>query len=151
MGALTEPEIFSCLTENFRLAAQHCEDLAKLPRKGPTYKKLRDELKLIEGAARQAAYWRQDTRWLQIGMMMAEAHKRAGGWLRGIRSDNGMWRKLPPGVLHPYFMKLAENLRAGQKLAEQFRDARTGIIGTILPPAYSRPSVRKSNGGVILP
>lgn len=149
MGALTEPEIFACLTENFRLAAQHCEDLAKLTRKGPTYRKLRDELKLIEGAARQAAYWRQDARWLRIGLMMAEAHKRAGDWLRGIRDkETGIWKKLPPGVLHPYFMKLAENLRSGQTLAEQFKNARTGITGMILPPAYMP---KKSNGGVILP
>jgi hypothetical protein len=72
MGALTEPEIFDCLRTNFRLAANLCVELATKPRKGPNYNKLREALKLIEGAARQAAYWRSDARWLQIGLQMAE-------------------------------------------------------------------------------
>ena len=37
MGALTEVEIFSCMAENLRLAAQHADDLAVKPFKGPIY------------------------------------------------------------------------------------------------------------------
>lgn len=176
MSDLSEQEIFSCLFDNFKKAAEHAEDLAKLPRKGPTYVKLREELKLCEGAARQAAYWRQDARWLQIGLYMEEAHQRAGNWLRGIRNKTtGMWEKLPEGQLHPYFMKLAENLRAGMKLAEGYRDNKTGRMGMILPatptPAPARDAkaygwappnvpardavpfddVRRTPGGIILP
>lgn len=138
MGALTEVEIFSCLEENFRLAAQYCDDLAKLPKKGPTYKNLREALKLLEGAARQAAYWRQDARWLQIGLMMGEAHKRAGHWLR----------KHYPS---PLFKKLAQNLRMGQRAADRLRTARTGCIGTILPKTGNDPNYQKSKFPVLLP
>jgi hypothetical protein len=141
MSDLTEAEIFDCLVDNFKKAAVHAEDLAKLPKKGPTYARLREELKLVEGAARQAAYWRQDARWLQIGLYMEEAHQRAGNWLRGIRNKStGMWEKLPEGQTHPYFMKLAENLRAGLKLAEGYRDNRTGRVGMILPASMNKPA-----------
>ena len=167
MGALTEVEIFSCLTSNFKLAAEHCEDLAKLPRKGPTYKKLRDELKLLEGACRQAAYWRQDARWLQIGLYMEEVHKRAGGWLRGYKNQAGQHITIREGQLHPLFMKLADNLRKGQAAAERLRNRKTGIAGTILPKPMraphrdtrpvqvmlppSAPGERRTASGLIIP
>lgn len=159
MGALTETEIFSQLSQNFNLAAEHCEDLAKLPAKGPTYRKLIQELKLIEGCCRQASAWREDTRWLNIGLMMAEAHKRAGDWLRGYKTD-GVRIKIAEGQLHPMFMKLAENLRAGQKLAEQFRTQRTGRVGMILPEPLPGPfretrqhrvMLPRTPGGIIIP
>lgn len=133
MAHLTEAEIFDCLETNFRLAAEHCEDLAKLPRKGPTYKKLIEELKLIEGACRQASVWREDTRWLRLGLMMEEAHKRAGDWLRGVAQAGGGRRAIPEGVKHPLFMKLAANLRAALALAEETRTKKTGHLGSILP------------------
>lgn len=139
MGDLTEAEIFDCLADNFRLAAQHADDLARLPAKGRTYNKFRAELKLIEGAARQASQWREDSRWLKIGLMVAEAHKRAGGWLRGIKTPDGTKRMLRDGELHPLFTKLAENLRAGHRLSEDFRTRATGRIGMILPDALPAP------------
>jgi len=139
MGNLTEPEIFSCLSENFRLAAEDCDKLAKLPRKGPTYARLRDKLELLEGACRQAAMWRGDARWLQIGLMMAECHRRAGEWLRGIKVPNGPRVKLAPGHIHPLFTKLAENLRAAQVRAEEFRTKATGTVGPILPAVQAAP------------
>ena len=133
MGCLTELEIFDCLSANFKLAAEHCDDLAKLPRKGPTYRKLREELKLLEGASRQAAHWRGDARWLQIGLYMEEVHKRAGAWLRGYKLPNGQRVTHREGTLHPLFTKLAENMREGRRAAERLRTARTGRIGLILP------------------
>lgn len=159
MGNLTEAEIFDCLSTNFRLAAEDCDKLAKLPRKGPTYRSLRDKLELIEGACRQAAYFRQDSRWLQIGLFMAEAHKRAGDWLRGIKVPGQPVRvKIAPGHMHPLFTKLAENLRAAQARADEFKTKATGKIGTILPeaqPAPHRDTVptgwRKSSGGLFVP
>lgn len=140
MGNLTEPEIFDCLATNFRLAAEDCDKLARLPRKGRAYSSLRDKLELIEGACRQAAYWRQDSRWLQIGLFMAEAHKRAGDWLRGIKVEGSPVRvKIAPGHMHPLFTKLAEHLRAAQVRAEEFRTKATGKIGTILPEVAAAP------------
>jgi len=123
MGMLTEAEIFDCLVENFRLAADNCEKLANVPAAGQAYNDLRHQLLLIEGAARQAGVWRGDSRWFAIGLMMNEAHNRAGDWLRGHLS-----RKL--------FTKLAENLRAGLKAAEQLRDKATGRRGIILPEEF---------------
>lgn len=144
MSDLTETEIVDCLKTNFRLAAEHCEDLASFPLAGPTYTKLRAELKLIEGAARQLAGWREDARWLKIGLDMGEAHKRAGNWLRGHHP-----RKL--------FLMLAANLRMGLAVAERLRTARTGIIGPILPTVLegphrdTRPVQVITPGGIILP
>lgn len=161
MGALTEPEIFDCLRTNFRLAAQCSEDLATLPKKGPTYRKLREALKLIEGAARQAAYWRQDARWLQIGLQAAHVHQTAGEWLRGVKQPNGGRRPIPEGEKHPLFVKLAEVLRAGLVRAEQYRTAKTGRVGTILPVPLPGPhrdtrpvsmaGLKRSKGGILIP
>lgn len=164
MGALTESEIFDCLSTNFKLAAEHAQDLGKLPRKGPTYTALRNELGLIEGACRQASVWREDSRWLTIGLMMAEAHKRAGSWLRGVKTPTGVRIAIKEGQLHPLFMKLADNLRAGYRLSEQFRTSKTNKIGLILPQVMEGPHrdtrpvhisvpshLQVSKGGIIIP
>ena len=154
MSALSEQEIFQCLSENFKLAAEHCEDLAKLPAKGPTYRKLINELKLIEGACRQAAYWRQDDRWFRIGLYAEQCHQRAGNWLRAFA----------PSV---YFLKLAEALRAGHMKAEEFKTKKTGKVGMLLTDINGggeaplrkssisvmlpEPAPKKSKGGIIIP
>src|SRR5580692_11390803 len=103
MGALTEREIFDRLSCSFRVAAECSDALAVLPLKGPTYVRLRTELRLIEGCCRQASAWREDTRWLTIGLKMAEVHKRAGGWLRGPKAPNGVHMKIAGEHLHPLF------------------------------------------------
>lgn len=157
MGQLTESEIFDCIGTNAKLAAEHCDDLARLTRKGPTYDLLRKELKLIEGACRQAAYFRQDARWLPIGLMMEEAHNRAGEWLRGVKQPMGGRRKIPEGQLHPLFVKLGDNLRALHAKMEGLRTRATGKVGMILPkplPAPHRDTVpvgfTRSMGGVLI-
>ena len=126
MGALTETEIFACLAENLTLAAEECERLAVLPAAGPTYNSLRHRLRLIEGACRQASAWREDTRWLPIGLMMHEAHDRAGNWLRGFHP-----RKL--------FLMLAENLRMLAMTARDLQHNATGRVGMILPEPLASP------------
>ena len=151
MRSLSEGEIFACLTENFRLAAESCEKLAWHAKRGPTYRRLMDELKLCEGACRQVAQFRGDARWLQIGLQMHEAHGRAGRWLRMYVAKDS--RK----VAHPLFMQLAACLRWGQASAEKMRTAATGRVGLILPASKSaphrdtRPIQVMSPGGVILP
>lgn len=158
MARLTEQEIFDCISTNAKLAAEHCDDLAKLTRKGPTYDLLRKELKLIEGACRQAAYFRQDARWLPIGLMMEEAHTRAGEWLRGVKQPMGGRRRIPEGQLHPLFVKLADNLRALHARMESLRTKATNRVGMILPKPRAAPhrdtvpvGYTKSMGGVIIP
>ncbi len=143
MGALTEPEIFSCLIENFRLAAEDCDRLARGER-GPVYKRLKTELALVEGALRQAGYWREDARWLYIVKIPAMAHKSAGTWLR---ERHAAWK----------FAKLADVLRAGLKAVQDMKDKRTGRIGMILPKPQegphrdTRPVQVKTPGGIIFP
>jgi len=166
MGDLSEVEIFSCMAENLRLAAQHCADLAVKPLKGPIYNDFRKELRLVEGCCKQASQWREDTRWLPIGLMMAECHKRAGDWLRGVKDPvTGRRVKIAEGQRHPLFLKLAENLRAIHREVEKLRAARTGRIGMILPelqPAPTRtqgrqmqvilpPGMHQTRSGLIIP
>lgn len=159
MGQLTEAEIFDCLATNFRLAAEDCDKLAKRPKKGRAYTSLIEKLELLEGACRQAGYWRQDARWLALGVHFAECHRRAGEWLRGIKVEGSPVRvKIAPGHIHPLFTKLAENLRAAQARADEFRTKATGKVGTILPKAQPAPhrdtspvGWRRSSGGLIVP
>lgn len=161
MGALTEREIFDCLASNLAEAVTHCEALARIPKKGPTYNRLRNNLKLIEGCCRQAAYWRSgDARWLKLGLLMSEAHKRAGTWLRSYVAPASINE-----ALHPSFCWLADRLRELQRVAETLRTHATGRAeGPILPrplPGPHRdtkpvgyrvnPGERLTRGGVIIP
>lgn len=139
MGALTEAEIFDRQMTSLRLAAELCDDLAILPLKGVAYDRLRRELRLIEGCCKQAAAWREDTRWLPIGMAMAECHRMAGEWLRGVPQDDGTRRKISLGEQHPLFKKLAEVLRGLALVVERTRDQATGRVGMILPVAQEAP------------
>jgi hypothetical protein len=156
MGALTEIEIAECLTDNFKSAADSCEYLARSSRKGPRYNQLRKELKLLEGACRQMAHWREDARWLQIGLYMEEAHRRAGDWLRGVKMPDGSRRPTTHGQLNPLFVKLADNLRGAHRFAEDMKTKATGRVGMILPKEKrpDRDTVpagwRKSAGGVLI-
>lgn len=152
MGALTEPEIFSCLTENLRLAAEDCRVLAWHPRRGLVYARFCKSLKLVEGACRQAYYWRDyDSRWLYLGLKMEETHRRAGNWLREYTSKDG--RK----VAHPLFIKLADVLEAAYRDAERVRTMATFRVGPILPAIGpdphrdTRPVQVMTPGGIILP
>jgi hypothetical protein len=127
MGHVTEAEILACLIENFRLAAGHCVDLAWAPARGPIYRMLREELKLAEGCCRQLSAYREDTRWLSVGLMMAEAHKRSLNWL--LKHP----RTVESNMAHPLFLKLGENLLAAMARAIELRDRATGRAGPILP------------------
>ena len=134
MGALTEAEIFDCMADSLRKAIDHCEQLAIKPLRGPIYNSFRQELKLVEGTCRQASAWREDTRWLPIGVMMEQCHQKAGDWLRGV-VDPVTKRRTPiaEGQKHPLFVKLAENLRAILQGVEDLRTKAAGRMGMILP------------------
>ena len=140
MGDLTEVEIFDCLATNCRQAAERADRLARSPRRGPNYVAYRDHLKLVEGACRQAGYFRDDARWFALGRQMAHAHAVAGEWLRGIKVKGSPVRvKLAEGHIHPLFCKMAENLRALHAKAEQMKNAATGRLGPILPRVQEGP------------
>lgn len=158
MGGLSEQEIFECLRSNLKLAAEHSDLLATLPLKGQNYFKLRAELHLIEGAARQAAAWRGDSRWLYVAQMMSGCHQRAGGWLRGIPQPDGSKMKIAPGQLHPLFVKLSESLRTILQIAETMQSKATGVRGPILPETPEGPhrdtrpvGWTPSAGGILIP
>lgn len=158
MGALTEVEIFDCMQHNFRVAITCCEALARRPSGGVTYDRFRRALRMIEGCCKQANCWREDTRWLSIGRMMAEVHKRAGDWLRGIVQEDGTRRAVPRGELHPAFEMLAEHLNGFMKVAEQIRTQATGRIGMILPEPLPGPhrdtrpvGWRRTGTGLLVP
>jgi hypothetical protein len=160
MGALTEIEIFDCMQTSLKLAVEQCEDLAKLPAKGPTYVKLRENLRLIEGCCKQASAWREDTRWLNFAFMMGEVHKKAGNWLRGTVQVDGIPVKLAPQHGAMLFLKLADNLRGIDKLAGEVKNKATGRRGMILPemgPApfretrQHRVTLPRTPGGIIIP
>lgn len=140
MAHLQEIQILGCLRENFRLAAEDCDRLARGER-GPVYTRLRRELKLLEGACRQLAVYREDTRWLKSGLYMGACQHIAGRWLRERQPG---WR----------FTKLAENLRAGLSSVEKLATAATGKLGIILPEVQAAPhrDTRPiSLSGIILP
>lgn len=146
MAAPTEQEVLACLSENFWLAAENCEKLAVSPKRGLIYREFRDQLSLIEGASRQMGYYRGgDARWLQIGLQVAHAHKRAGDWLRGVPQPGGGHRPLTEGQKHPLFMLLADNLRKGAALAQDLRGKKTGRTGPILPVVQPLPHQRETS------
>ena len=118
--ATTETEIFDRLSRSLNAAADACEKLAAHPAAGVQYRRLRNHLGLIEGAARQAAHWREDARWLKVGMDAAHAHARAGDWLRS---------RAPRSC----FTKLAASLRQLHGATERLRTMPTGRVGAILP------------------
>jgi len=126
---ITEREVFATLKENFRLAAEACELLATVPARGPVYDGFRRRLQLLEGCCRQIGWYRQDARWLELGLMMEKAHRISGHWLRT------MPRTTTENDAHPLFKKLAENLRAGEKSAQALETKATGVRGLILPRA----------------
>ena len=143
MSDLTELESFDCLRTNLRSAAQNCVNLAKLPAQGPTYRKLIDELRLIEGSARQIAAFRFDMRWSQFGYEMARFHDRIGECIRSRAA-----RKI--------FLEMAKMMRAKLVEADKLRTAKTGKLGPILPKVQplhreNRPVYFQNPSGLIIP
>lgn len=141
----TEPQIFQRLSDSFKAAAEACDGLANEPKTGPNYLRLRRHLKLIEGAARQAAHWREDSRWLKVGVDVAHCHEMAGAWLRSHAPRT-------------YFTKLAAALRNLHKSTERLRTQATGQRGAILPVPLrvlrrspSLPGWDQSGNGVFMP
>ena len=148
MNQWSEGEVFSFLSQHFREAANDCRDLAKRQRRGSIYNRLRHTLIKIEDMCRIAAYFRQDARWLQVGLCMHEVHQCAGDWLRGMPrppDDRGRPRPplpIPEGELHPRFVQLAELLDQQYRVADKMRRQRTGRPGMILPRMLQPTEVR---------
>lgn len=146
MTGTTEVELFDQLTSNLKAAISECETLAALhpvlrgeapqPFRGPAYIRLRENFKLMEGSCRQIAQWREDTRWLPLGLYFEECHQKAMKWVA---------QKAPPHMFKFLVVQLAgafvmvERLRTAKtdKLPEGY--ARQGVLGTILPTPLEGP------------
>lgn len=143
---LAEHEVLDRLKSELRTAIDDCDKLAKLPARGPTYMRFRHSIKVIEGHCRVMAYYREDSRWFRVGLAMAEAHKRAGNWLRRHQ------RTVNSNPAHPLFLKLGENLRALLRQCERLETMATYRIGMILPEPQPLPHHRpRLVGQVMLP
>lgn len=153
---VTEREILARLRDVLNEAVGCCLELATSPARGSAYRRLRENLSLAEGCCRSIAWCRFDARWLQYGLLMAEAHKRAGGWLREYPVTE------KSNVAQPLFLKLRENLRAALARVAELETGATGRIGMILPrparvdrtdgrPMQVKVPVRQSAGGILLP
>ena len=151
-GNVSEREIFSLLKETFRRAAEHCDKLAVVPSRGPVYRALREDLQTAENCCRQIAYYRDHHAWLNVGLYLADVHRRAGNWLR----DRSMPRTTNSNLAHPLFVKLAENLRDGAARAQYLETKATGVVGAVMPTPLPAPTRTHSRmvqvpSGLIVP
>ena len=136
MSALTEQEIFSLMAQELKLGAECCDKLAMSPKQGPLFDALRKHLKTIEGCCRQAAHWREDTRWLPVGIEMEKAHQFARRWIVEHYS-----RKM--------FTLLAAKMLELHKIAVDLRDKAPPKLGLILPELQADPTPR--NAHILMP
>lgn len=136
MSALTETEIFDCMATNLREGAECCDKLAVSPKQGPLFDAMRKHLKLIEGCCRQAAHWREDTRWLPLGIDFERAHQLARRWIVEHYS-----RKM--------FTLLAGKMRELEKIAIDLRDRKPPKLGLIMPGMLADPTQR--NAQIVVP
>lgn len=134
----TEQETLDELRSRLGSAVSYAAALAILPAKGPSYIKLRADLKLIEQAARMIAYNRQDARWLQIGMRMNEVHRLTGHLLR---------RRYP----NPYFREIETWLRQLFEISNSLQHGATGRVGMILPKTRATTRTQDRQIQVLLP
>lgn len=142
MSTLSESEVFDRLFSAIGEARDACKNLAVRSTEGRDYSSLRDSLMLIEGCCRQMGVFREDTRWLLPGMMVAECHKMAGGWLRGYY-DHGVQVKWAPGMMNKMFVGLELALANLAIMAARIRTERTGKKGPILPDSMLATPERK--------
>lgn len=125
MSDLTEAEILSKHQQSLKEARHHCAELARcadpmiIAPRGWRYTKLRTALQELEGTCRQMAHWREDARWLKLGIVYAKA-------MRTVQARF---------TLHDWqaFGKLVALFDKGLVSMEGLRDSRTGRSGMILP------------------
>lgn len=144
MSTLTEAEIWDRLRTSLRSAIDLCGKLATVPAMGPNYRKMIEELELIEGSARQIGAFRFDMRWNLFGYEMARFHQRIGDVIRSRGARE-------------IFLHMAKMMQGAMDQVEKLRTAKTGRRGPILPVARpaphrdSRPVYVKNDKGLLLP
>ena len=146
MSELTEHEMLDRLKSTLRQAAERCRRLGIHPMRGFIYDAMRKDLKQIETDCTAMAFYRgSDARWLSIGQMMEEAHRRAGDWLRQHQTAAAR------ALTIPKFNKLAENLDFLLTTIIKLETSATGTVGPILPAVLPAPHRPGRNVQVALP
>ena len=87
--------------------------------RGRHYRALRDALSALEGTCRQLAHWREDTRWLKLGIVYAKAMRVAQQ--NFARQD---WLG---------FKELSALFELGVRRMDELATKRTERVGMILP------------------
>ncbi|MEI6281973.1 MAG: hypothetical protein WCP82_04550 [Alphaproteobacteria bacterium] len=137
---LTEVEILDCLGTSLMLAADRCKQIAQQPRSARNFTEMRASLKLAEGAARQAAHWRGDIRWLRPAIYLEQAHQLARTWLHRPSVES---KKLFTG-LSSALLQMAKDLLRLENMA-------TGSSGLILTPYSGSNPLSKIAGKTRIP
>lgn len=125
MSGLTEREILTKHTQSLREAADACQWLArnadpeKIAPRARHYKNLQEALKELEGTCRQMCAFRDDTRWLPLGIFYAKIMRVATAQYASMN-----WLG---------FGRLAEVFKVGGPKVEALANAKTGKAGAILP------------------
>ena len=137
-GMLTEVEIRGCWRQNMLEAASCCSLLQTLPAQGATFVRLRENLKLAEGACRQMGHWREDSRWLYLAPQLENLHQMAR-----VMIVSHYARQL--------FTKLEITLRKIVQAADDLENKATGKVGMILPDTSRGPHRDTRPVSVIIP
>lgn len=144
MSTLTEIEVFDRLRTSLRSAADLCGKLATVPAQGPNYRKIIEELKLIEGCCRQVGHFREDMRWMKLGWEMSRFHARIGDCIRSHAARD-------------IFLSMKTKILDALTECELLRTVKTGRRGPILPRVAagphreSRPVQVRLPSGLIIP
>lgn len=125
MSDLTENEILACHVQALKDAKGACELLGKnamqgyLAPRGHNYGNLQRALKALEGSARQMTHFREDTRWLKLGILYAKVMRLAQAKFVGQQWDE--------------FNKMMPIFDKGLRNMDALKNNRTGRMGMILP------------------
>lgn len=129
MSALTEQEVLSRFEQSMKEARDACAWLARnadpewLAPRGRHYRNLTTALKELEGCAKQMCAFRDDTRWLPLGILYgAKAARLAQKYFTHMN-----WLG---------FRELTKLFDQGQFRAKELTEAKTGRTGIILPKRY---------------
>lgn len=129
MSGLTENEILAKHEQSLKEAHRACQMLGKnadpdyIAPRGHLYGQLKRACMALEGSARQLAAFREDARWLKLGIFYAMVQRKNQAAFVGQR-----WG---------YFEKLQQLFTDGTARMNELRHAKTGKRGPILP---ARPS-----------
>lgn len=126
---LTETELFDRHAQSLGEAHRACQELGRnadpnhLAPRGREYAALKKALSDLEGSCRQLAYFRDDARWLKLGIFYAKITRQTQHKFVGQR-----WA---------FFNSLMEVFQLGHRRLDELRTNKTGVRGPVLPQRAS--------------